>query len=80
MEIIIQNNNSSFITWERTTNTMKLLRSTKKIISPCKISKAAKYQRHSLNPGIGWSSIPTYLGAIFHLDIYSTDKIQFLRW
>ena len=48
------------------------------IVSTCKICARAKYDRHPKRHKISETTIPSYVGEILHIDIYSTDKTHFL--
>lgn len=56
-------------------NMRKLL---KHIIATCKTCQEAKYSRHPQKQQIAETPIPSSIGEILHVDIYSTNKLFFL--
>ena len=56
----------------------KMQKMATEIVSTCKICARAKYDRHPKRHKISETTIPSYVGEILHIDIYSTDKTHFL--
>lgn len=56
----------------------KMTKLTNEVVSNCKICKTAKYNRHPQKQILGETPIPSYVGEILHIDIYSTNKKYFL--
>jgi len=50
----------------------------KEVVSNCKVCTQAKYDRHPKKQQLGETPIPQYTGEMLHIDIFSTDKKQFL--
>ena len=48
------------------------------VATNCKICKTAKYDRHPQKQILGETPIPSHVGEMLHIDIYSTDKKCFL--
>jgi len=50
----------------------------KEVVANCKICTKAKYDRHPKKQELGETPIPSYTGEMLHIDIFSTNKKQFL--
>lgn len=55
----------------------KMARLANEIVAYCKICTRAKYDRHPMKQEIGATPIPSYVGEMLHVDIFSTDKKHF---
>lgn len=47
-------------------------------VANCKVCNKAKYDRHPKRQELGSTPIPSYVGEMLHIDIFSTDKKIFL--
>lgn len=56
----------------------KMTQLANEVVINCKVCKKAKYDRHPQKQVIGATPIPSYVGEILHIDIFSTDKKYFL--
>lgn len=56
----------------------KMLKLAKEVVTNCKTCSKAKYDRHPKQHVISETIIPSFVGEILHIDIYSTDKLYFL--
>jgi len=48
------------------------------VVANCKVCNKAKYDRHPKKQELGTTPIPSYVGEMLHIDIFSTDKKIFL--
>ena len=56
----------------------KMTKIANEVVLNCKICTKGKYDRHPRKQELGETPIPTRVGEIFHIDIFSTDKKLFL--
>ena len=56
----------------------KMTKLVNEIVKNCKICSKSKYDRHPQRQEIGETIIPSQVGEILHIDIFSTDKKYFL--
>lgn len=56
----------------------KLEKKAKEAVGNCKICSKSKYNRHHQRHKIAETPIPSYLGEILHIDVFSTDSKFFL--
>jgi ribonuclease HI len=56
----------------------KMTRLVNETVVNCKVCNRAKYDRHPQKQVIGETPIPSQVGEILHIDIFSTDKKYFL--
>lgn len=56
----------------------KMNRILKEIVANCKICTRSKYDRHPKKQFLGETPVPSHSGERLHIDIFSTDKKQFL--
>jgi len=57
-----------------------MLRLASEVTLNCKICSMAKYSRHPTKQTVGQTPIPSYVGEILHIDIFSTDGNLFLKF
>jgi len=50
----------------------------KEVVTNCRVCTKAKYDRHPKRQELGVTPIPSCTGEMLHIDIFSTDKKQFL--
>nr|AAA28600.1 reverse transcriptase endonuclease [Drosophila virilis] len=50
----------------------------KEVVANSRVCTKAKYDRHPKKQELGETPIPSYTGEMLHIDIFSTDKKQFL--
>lgn len=56
----------------------KMTKLASEIAANCKTCAKAKYDRHPKKQELGETPVPTHVGEILHIDIFSTDKKYFL--
>lgn len=56
----------------------KMVKLTNEIVANCRICTRAKYDRHPKKQEMGATPLPSYVGEMLHIDIFSTDKRHFL--
>ncbi|GBP98456.1 Retrovirus-related Pol polyprotein from transposon gypsy [Eumeta japonica] len=56
----------------------KMTKLANEIVANCRICTRAKYDRHPRVQEMGETPIPSYVGEMLHIDIFSTDKKHFL--
>jgi len=50
----------------------------REIVANCKTCAGAKYDRNPKKRELGETPVPSHIGEILHIDIYSTDRKYFL--
>jgi len=56
----------------------KMAKLASEIVSNCKTCARAKYERHPKKQELGETSVPSQVGEMLHIDIFSTDRKYFL--